>query len=69
MQADLGRTFDRLIAAEGLAGGGREAGIRAVRDEFHEGAVARDIMAHFEEQGGLMTAADLAGFRSGVEAP
>ena len=69
IQADLGRSFARLIEAEGRASGGREAGIRAVRDCFHEGAIAADIMAHFREEGGLMTAEDLAAFRSQVEPP
>ena len=69
VQADLGRTFARLIEAEGQSTGGREAGIRAVRDEFHQGGIARDILAHFQDEGGLMTAEDLADFRSGHEAP
>lgn len=69
VQADLGRSFARLVEAEGRATGGREAGIRAVRDAFHEGALARDIVAHMEAEGGLMTADDLAAFRSGIEPP
>jgi len=69
VQADLGRSFRRLIEAEGRESGGRVAGIEAVRDEFHQGGIAADIMAHFEANGGLMTAEDLASFRSGHEAP
>jgi gamma-glutamyltranspeptidase/glutathione hydrolase len=69
VQADLGRTFARLIEAEWRSTGGREAGIAAVRDAFHQGEIASEIMAHFEAEGGLMTADDLADFRSGHEAP
>ncbi len=69
VQADLGRTFARLMEAEARATGGREAGIEAVRDEFHCGAIACEIVAHFEDEGGLMTARDLADFRSGHEEP
>ncbi|MDG2483064.1 MAG: gamma-glutamyltransferase [Alphaproteobacteria bacterium] len=68
-QDDLGRSFGRLIEAEARSTGGREAGIEAVRDEFHQGGIARDIMAHFEAEGGLMTADDLNEFRSGHERP
>ena len=69
VQADLGRTFVRLMEAEARSGGGREAGLEAVRDEFHRGAIASEIVAHFEAEGGLMTAEDLAGFRAGHEEP
>ena len=69
IQVDLGRSLARLIEAEGRASGGREAGLQAVRDEFHAGGLARDVLAHFQEEGGLMTAEDLDAFRSGHEAP
>ena len=68
IQADLGRPFARLMEAEARSGGDRRAGIEAVRDEFHRGAIASEIVAHFEAEGGLMTAGDLADFRSGLEA-
>ena len=68
-QPALANTIERLMAAQGKSTGGRKAGIDAVRDCFHDGEVARDITAFMASQGGLMTAADLAGFRSEHEAP
>jgi len=68
-QTDLGRTIERLIAAEGRATGGRNAGLEAVRDCFHEGDIARDMLAFMTAEGGLMTASDLADFRCGHEPP
>jgi len=68
-QSDLARTIERLTAAEKRATGGRNGGLEAVRNCFHEGEVARDILTFMTAGGGLMTAADLADFSSGREAP
>ncbi len=68
-QPALASTIERLTVAQGKATGGRSAGINAVRDCFHEGEVGRVVAAFMASEGGLMTAADLANFRSGHEAP
>ena len=70
VQADLGRTFRRLIEAEwGASRLGREAGIRAARDRFYRGDIAEEMAAFSEEQGGLVTLQDLADFSVRVEPP
>ncbi len=70
VQADLGRTFRRLIEAErGASHLGREAGIRAARDRFYRGDIAEEMAAFSEEQGGLVTLQDLADFSVKVEPP
>ena len=70
VQADLARTFRRLIEAErGASHLGREAAIRAARDRFYRGDIAEEMAAFSEEQGGLVTLQDLAEFSVKVEPP
>ena len=66
---DLARTFRRLMAAEERAGGDRLDGLAAARAEFYEGSIAQTIAAHAKEQGGLLSAEDLADFHIQIEEP
>src|SRR5262245_16744394 len=69
-QPDLARTIRRLLDAEaGAAGSGRQAGLRAARDRFYRGDIAREIAAFYESEGGLLTYDDLAAFHVQVEEP
>jgi len=68
-QPDLARTFRRLIEVEASASGGREAGLRAARDFFYRGEVAREIAQFSQENGGLLDYDDLAEFSVKVEPP
>lgn len=65
----LARTFRRLVAAEAAATGDRKARIYAARDLLYKGELGQRIAAFHQEQGGRLTAADLAEFRVRVEAP
>ena len=71
VQSDLGRTLqymadqDRAAAAKG----GRLAGLGAARDAFYKGDIATAIVRFHHENGGWMTAADMAGFAVAVEPP
>ncbi len=69
VQSDLGRTIQYMIDQETAAKGGREAGLRAARDAFYVGDIAAAMVRHQAENGGWMTAEDLAEFRVGIEAP
>ncbi len=70
VQDDLGRTLQFLADEEAAqAGQGRGAGLDAVRRAFYRGDVAAAIVKFQAENGGLMTADDLADFRVGVEPP
>lgn len=70
VQSDLARTFEYLIDEEAAAAGdGRAKGLRAARDAFYRGDIAAAIVRYHRENGGLLTAEDLAGFRVGVEPP
>ena len=70
VQEDLGRMLQFLADEEAAqAGKSRAAGLEAVRRAFYRGDVAAAIVKFQAENGGLMTAADLAGFRVGVEPP
>jgi gamma-glutamyltranspeptidase/glutathione hydrolase len=69
-QPDLARTIRRMLDAESRARhAGREAGLRAARDFFYRGDLAREIAAFYAAEGGLLTYDDLAGFHVQVEAP
>lgn len=63
-QKDLGRTMQRMINAEtkALAGGNRNTGLSAARDEFYQGSIATDIVAFNAANNGLMQAGDLADY-------
>src|SRR5882762_574251 len=62
VQRELGETLRRMARAEALAGGSREAGIRAARDEFYRGETAKRIAEFHRAEGGPLAASDLAEF-------
>lgn len=65
----LAKTLRELVAAEKRARGKREAKIQAVRDLFYRGSIAKRVAAFSEVNGGLISYADLAGFKADVDAP
>src|SRR5881296_1624648 len=69
VQRELGETLRRMARAEAKAGGSREAGIRAARDEFYRGETARRIAEFHRAEGGPLSLADLADFSVEVERP
>ena len=48
---------------------GRAAGLAAARDAFYQGDIAATIVRFQKENGGLLSAEDLAGYRSGFDEP
>jgi len=69
-QPDLARTLRALVEAEQRNGqGGRKAAIYAARDRFYRGDIGRRIARAVQEAGGLLTEADLAGYKGRVEPP
>ncbi|MEM7120251.1 MAG: gamma-glutamyltransferase family protein [Pseudomonadota bacterium] len=63
VQPALARTFERLIDVERKhAAQGRETAIRAARDEFYRGDIAREMARYSEEQGGLLRLEDFHDF-------
>ena len=69
VQSDLARTLQYMADEEAAAKGGREAGLAAARDAFYKGDIAAQIIRFHEENGGLLTAEDLAGYRVTIEPP
>ena len=70
VQEDLGCMLQFLADEEAAqAGKSRAAGLEAVRRAFYRGDVADAIVKFHADNGGLMTAADLADFRVGIEPP
>jgi gamma-glutamyltranspeptidase / glutathione hydrolase len=67
VQKELAETLRRMARAEAAAGGTREAGVRAARDEFYRGETAKRIAEFHRTHEGLLTAADLAEFSVEVE--
>jgi gamma-glutamyltranspeptidase / glutathione hydrolase len=67
---DLARTLRRLVAAEKQASGqGRLAGLKAARDLFYKGDIAREMGKFSEENGGLFRYEDFAGYTAELEEP
>ncbi len=77
---DLARTFEKLVEAECNARHlGRSAALRAARDRFYKGDIAREIVAFQREtrvrdangfeSSGLLTEDDFAAFETRVEDP
>jgi len=66
---DLARTLRRLVEAEKHATGGRLAGLRAARDLFYKGDIAREMARFSEENGGLFRYEDFAAYTAKVEEP
>ena len=70
VQADLAATLQYMADEERAAAGrGRDAGLEAARRAFYRGDVAGAILRYHRENGGLLAAEDLAGFRAAVGAP
>ena len=67
VQSDLANTFQRLIDVERAhLHLGRETAIRAARDEFYRGDIAREMVRFSESEDGLLSYEDLAGFELGT---
>jgi gamma-glutamyltranspeptidase / glutathione hydrolase len=70
VQAALARTLQHMADQEAAARNrGREAGLAAARDAFYRGDIAQAIVKYQKENGGLLSADDLAGYRSGFDEP
>ena len=67
VQAELAETIRLMIEGETRARRrGRARAIRAARDVFYKGEIARRIVAFHEREGGLLSAEDLADFHAEV---
>jgi gamma-glutamyltranspeptidase/glutathione hydrolase len=67
---DLARTLRRLVEAEKQAAGqGRQAALKAARDRFYQGDIAREMAQFSEENGGLFRYEDFAAYTAKVEEP
>jgi gamma-glutamyltranspeptidase / glutathione hydrolase len=65
-QSDLGASLQYMADEEQAAGGSRENGLDAARDAFYRGDIARAIVAFMKDEGGLLSAEDLAAYHSPV---
>ena len=67
---DAGRLLRKLVEAEkASAAEGRAAALRAARDRFYKGDIARTMADFSEEQGGLFRYDDFASYAVEVETP
>src|SRR5213593_782111 len=71
-QPDLAVTLRKLVEAEQQAlknGKSRKEAIAAAYDRFYKGDIAREFVRGVQEEGGLITLDDLAGWKVRVEEP
>jgi len=71
-QPDLAATLRKLVAAEQqalAAGKSRSDAIQAAYDRFYRGDIAQEFVRGVQEQGGLITLDDLAGWQPKLEQP
>lgn len=68
-QQDLAGTLQYMIDQEAAAGGDRRIGLKAARDAFYKGDIARTIAAYHTKNGGFLAYEDLASFDVRFEAP
>ena len=71
-QPNLAATLRAIVAAENavwMKTKDRKAAIRAGRDSFYKGDIARRIAAGAQAEGGVLTYEDLAGFQGKIEEP
>ncbi|MBK9169493.1 MAG: gamma-glutamyltransferase [Bryobacterales bacterium] len=67
---DLARTLRRLVEAEkSAAAHGRQAALKAARDRFYKGDIAREMAEFSEKNGGLFRYEDFATYTAKVEEP
>jgi gamma-glutamyltranspeptidase / glutathione hydrolase len=67
---DLARTLKKLVEAEKAnASRGRHEALKAARDRFYKGDIARDLAAFSEANGGLFRYEDFAEYTAEVETP
>ena len=67
---DLARTFRKLVEAEKEAmPQGRQAALKAARDRFYKGDIAREMAKFSEENGGLFRYEDFASYTAKLEEP
>ena len=65
---DLAATLAKLVEAERAAASkGRRAALRAARDRFYKGDIAREMALFSQENGGLFRYEDFAGYTAKVE--
>lgn len=71
VQSDLARTIQHIIDEEAAASArsGRMAGLAAARRAFYRGDIAQAMVRYHRDNGGWLTAEDLAEFRVAVEPP
>lgn len=70
VQTDLATSLQYMADEErGAVKRGREAGLEAARAAFYRGDIGAAIVRYHRENGGLLSADDLADYRSAVEAP
>src|ERR1041384_8199246 len=67
---DLTRTLKRLVEAEAQAKSkGRHEALKAARDRFYKGDIAREMAAFSEGNGGLFRYEDFANYTAKIEEP
>ena len=64
VQKDLANMLKQMVAAENASTGNRADGIRAGNDAFYKGDIAKSIVAHSRQVGGILSEDDLANYEA-----
>jgi gamma-glutamyltranspeptidase/glutathione hydrolase len=66
---DAGKLLRKLVESEKAAGGNRHAGLKAARDRYYTGDIAKTMAAFSEAQGALFRYEDFASYTAKLEEP
>ncbi|MDA1189432.1 MAG: gamma-glutamyltransferase family protein [Chloroflexi bacterium] len=69
IQKGLADTFKLMVEAETGMSGDRASGIRAARDVFYEGVIAKNLVSSAQQVGAILELDDLADYHSKFEQP
>jgi gamma-glutamyltranspeptidase/glutathione hydrolase len=69
IQSDLAKSLQYMADQESAKQGTRQEKLQAAHDAFYKGDIAKAIVKFHEENGGLLTASDLADYQPRIEEP
>ena len=69
VQKSLGNTLRKLVEAESKEPGNRQVGLKAARDSFYRGEIAKTIVDCAQRVGGILTFDDLENYHAKFDQP
>ncbi len=69
VQKSLGNTLRKMVEAESREPGNRQAGLKAARDLFYRGEIAKSIIDYAQSVGGILSLEDLENYHAKFDQP